>query len=130
MTATDEIQRVAAVLERPRAGYMKRVASAQRAVVTSPGEASRQLAVFADRIADLTLDELRELYEETFRGEQPEIEPLVQRLVGEPTGAREAEAALHALAPLLDRLEQQRNPHACAMRSLCCLLSRRLEGVG
>ena len=130
MAATDEIQLVAAVLERPRAGYMKRVASAQRAVVTSPGEASRQLAVFADRIADLTLDELRELYEETYRGDQAEIEPLVQRLVGKPTGAREAAAALHTLAPLLDRLEQQRNPHGCAIRSLCWLLSRRIEGSG
>lgn len=127
MSGTDEIQRVAAVLERPRAGYMKRLASAQRAAVTSSGEASRQLAVFADRIADLTLDELRELYEETFRGDQAGIEPLVQRLVGEHTGAREAEAALQALAPLRDRLELQRNPHGCAVRSLCCLLSQRLD---
>ena len=127
MIAIDEIQRVAAILERPRAGYMKRVASAQRAAVTSSGEASRQLAVFADRIADLTLAELRELYEETFRADRPKIEPLVRRLVGAHTGAREAEAALRALAPLLDRLEQQRNPHGCAIRSLCCLLSRRVD---
>lgn len=126
MTGTDEIQRVAAILERPRAGYMKRLASA-RAVVTYPGEASRQLAVFADRVADLTLEELRELYDETFRADQPAIEPLVRQLVGEHTGVQEAEAALRALTPLLDRLEQQRNPHGCAVRSLCCLLSRRVD---
>ena len=73
------------------------------------------------------LEELRELYDETFHADQPKIERLVQRLAGGHVGPLEAEAALEALAPVLDRLEQQRNPHGCAVRSLCCLLATRLD---
>lgn len=86
------------------------------------GKASRRLRVFGDRIADLTLEELRELYDETFRADQARIEPLVRRLVRARIGCLEATTALCTLGPLLDRLEYERNPHACVVRSLCDLL--------
>lgn len=127
MAVRDEIQRVAAVLERPRTGYVKRLEQAQRAATARSGEASLQLGVFADRIAELTLEELGELYDETFRAEQPGIEPVVRRLVRQHTGHLEAATALCALAPLLDRLDHERNPHAYVVRSLCCLLLLRVD---
>lgn len=127
MSGRDEIQRLAAVLERPRTGYAKRLEQAQRAAIASSDEASRQLRVFVERIADLTLEELCELYDETFRADQAEIEALVRRLVREHTSHLEAATALGTLAPLLDRLEYERNPHAYVVRSLCCLLLHRLD---
>jgi hypothetical protein len=80
--------------------------------------------MFADRVAELTIDELGELYDETFRADEAAIAPLVQRLVRARTLRLDASAALMALAPLLDRLEAERNPHAHAVRALCCVLRR------
>lgn len=99
------MQRVAAALERPRAGYVAAIEAARRQIGDRSGEAARQLGLFVDRIGDLTRDELRELHDETFAGRTPA-------------------ATLAALAPLLDRLERDRNPFAHLVRALCCLLLR------
>ena len=125
MAAKDDIQRVAAALERPRDGYVKRLEQSQRALAERSGDASRQLGVFVDRIAGLTLEELRELYDETFLADEETIGPLVERLVHERTGGVEASAALTTLTPWLERLESERNPHAYALRALCFLLLSR-----
>jgi hypothetical protein len=68
MTTLDDIQRVAAVLERPGIGYQRRLGRTPRAIAPRSGEAARQLGVFASRIEALSIEELRELYDETFRG--------------------------------------------------------------
>jgi nitrate reductase assembly molybdenum cofactor insertion protein NarJ len=126
MAARDDIQRVAAALEKPPTGYVKRLETVQKAMATRSREASRQLGVFVERVVDLTTEELRELHDETFRDEKPVIRPLITRLAHRRTCRDEAGAALRALAPLLDRLEADRNPFAYVVRSLCCLLLDRV----
>jgi nitrate reductase assembly molybdenum cofactor insertion protein NarJ len=123
MTARDDIQRVAAVLERPRAGYLERVGRARTRLKPGAVEIVRQLGLFSDRIADLTLDELRELHDETF-GRTPlaDAGALLLRLARQRVSASEAHDAVNALAPMLDRLEADRNPFAHVVRALCCVL--------
>ncbi|HET7221126.1 MAG TPA: hypothetical protein VFJ02_23890 [Vicinamibacterales bacterium] len=127
MPVIDDIQRVAAALGRPRAGYLRRLDETRRMLGPRAVEASRQLEVFVDRVGDLTAEELRELYIETFRGEAAAVRRLLVRLARTQTDGDEAGAAVSALAPLLDRLDAERNPFAYVVRSLCCLLLRRLE---
>ena len=126
MPAADDIQRVAAVLQWPRAGYLRRL-DAARQLLAAGGEVSRQLEMFADRVGDLTAEELRELHDETFHNEGSEIHRLLGRLVRARTDGAAASAAVTALEPLLVRLDAERNPLAHVVRSLCCLLLQRLE---
>ena len=136
MAAKDDIQRVAAALERPTIGYVKRLAQIQRTMAARSGEASRQLGGFIARIADLTIDQLRELHDETFRGDEATIGPLVERLVRGRTTCLEASVALTTFAGLLVRFESERNPHAYVVRALCVVLLGRArsadvhEGLG
>lgn len=123
MTARDDVQRVAALLARPRRGYARRVEDARAALSPQACEALRQLGMFVDRVGDLSTDELRELYDETFRRGRPTtVEPLVARLARRPTGGGDAREALRELTPLLERLDADRNPFAHVVRSLCCRL--------
>jgi nitrate reductase assembly molybdenum cofactor insertion protein NarJ len=124
MAARDDVQRVAAALERPRAGYLAAIERARAAMIPRSGEAARQLGVFVDRVGDLGGDELRELYDETF-DDAAAIAAVTQQLAA-PHPAREDDvAALAMLARLLERLERDRNPFACLVRALCCLLLAR-----
>jgi nitrate reductase assembly molybdenum cofactor insertion protein NarJ len=126
MTGLDDIQRVAAVLERPRSGYRRRLEGTPRALATRSGEAARQLAVFAERVEALSIEELRELYDETFRGaDLSGVGALASALVRRPADRAGARAALDALAPTLLRLAADRNPFAYAVRALCCVLLAR-----
>lgn len=127
MPVIDDIQRVAAALERPRAGYLRRLDAARQMMAPPSAEASRQLEVFVDRVGDLTPEELRELHAETFRGEALAVRRLLARLTRTRTDGAEADAAVSALAPLLERLDAERNPFAYVVRSLCCLLLRRVQ---
>jgi hypothetical protein len=127
MPAADDIARVAAALQRPRAGYLRRLDEARRLMTPRSGEASRQLEIFAERVGDLTAEELRELYDETFRGEAPAVRRLLGRLVRTGTDGPGADAAVNALEPLLERLDAERNPLAHVVRSLCFLLLQRLS---
>jgi len=129
MAGTDDIQRVAAALDRSRDGdvrFLDEVQNLLRSV-----EASRQLEVFLERVGDLTAEELRELYAETFHDETSSDRRLLAGLARTPTEAAEAGVAVEALGSLLARLEAERNPFAYVVRSLCCLLpgvkSSRLE---
>ena len=124
MTSRDDVQRVAAALERPRAGYVAAIERARKAMAGRSGEASRQLGVFIDRVGDLTGDELRELYDETFDAGAP-LDTLTSQLTSRPAARADDAAALAVLTPLLDRLERDRNPFACLVRALCCLLLAR-----
>jgi hypothetical protein len=127
MPAADDVQRVAAVLQRPRAGYLRRLDAARQMLGAGAGEVSRQLEMFADRVGDLTAEELRELHDETFHDEGSDIHRLLDRLVRARTDGPAAGAAVTALEPLLVRLDSERNPLAHVVRSLCCLLLQRLE---
>ena len=118
-----DVRRLASALRRPRAGYVGRIDRARKAVAGRSVEAARQLDVFLGRIADLTIDDLRELYDETFfRRGRNEIDPAVHRLAVAPAGPLEARTALEALTPLLERLEADRNPFAYVVKALCCVL--------
>jgi nitrate reductase assembly molybdenum cofactor insertion protein NarJ len=126
MTGRDDLQSVASTLERPSPGYMKRLDRARAVTAGRPIEVARHLGLFADRIGDLTIDELRELHDETFgNGPMARIEPLVHQLACRHCDEVDARVAVNVLAPLLDRLESDRNPFAHAVRALCCLLLSR-----
>jgi len=127
MPDADDVQRVAAMLQRPRAGYLRRLGVARQTLAVEAGEVSRQLEIFADRVGDLTAAELRELHDETFHNEGAEIHRLLGRLVRTRTAGAAAGAAVSALEPLLARLDAERNPLSHVVRSLCCLLLQRLE---
>ena len=127
MPGPDDIQRVAAALGRPGSRYLRRLDEARQMVASRSIEASRQLEVFADRVGDLTADELRELYAETFRGEASAVRRLLVRLARTPTDGVESATAVAALGPLLERLEAERNPFAYVVRSLCCLMLLRVK---
>jgi nitrate reductase assembly molybdenum cofactor insertion protein NarJ len=128
MAVLDDIQRVAAILERPRAGYLQRLGRTPPAIAPRSGEAARQLGVFAERIEALSIDELRELHDETFRSaELGTLAALASTLARRPPDRAEARAAIDALAPMLDRLDADRNPFAYVVRALCCVLLARGE---
>ena len=130
MTARDDVQHVAALLVKPRAGYVRRVDAARAALSPQACEALRQLGMFVDRVGDLSTDELRELYDETFRRGRPTaVEPLAARLARRPTGSDDAREALRELTPLLERLDADRNPFAHVVRSLCCRLLDRTRST-
>ena len=127
MAVADDIQRVAAMLQRPRPGYLRRLNAARQMMAAGAGDVSRQLEIFADRVGDLTADELRELHDETFHNEGSDIRRLLGRLARTRTDGGAAGAAVSALEPLLARLDAERNPLAHVVRSLCFLLLQRLE---
>jgi hypothetical protein len=130
MPAADDIQRVAAMLQRPRGGYLRRLEAARQMLAAGAGEVSRQLEIFADRVGDLNAEELRELHDETFHGEGANVRRLLGRLARTRTDGAAAGAAVSALQPLLVRLDAERNPLAHVVRSLCCLLLQRLQSPG
>jgi len=131
MTARDDIQRVAMALTRPRAGHLDRLERARHAMAAKSGEVARQLGVFVDRVEDLTIDELRELYDETFRDTAlADVQPLAARLARAPATGAEARTAVNALALALDRLEANRNPFSHVVRALCCALLAHASGAG
>lgn len=128
MPAREDVQRLAAALERPRGGYVKRVQAARNAFAPHACEAARQLGAFVDRIGDLSTEELRELYDETFRRDtSTPIEALVARLARHRTDAAMAREALRELTPLLERLDTDRNPFAYVVRALCVGLLARVD---
>ena len=127
MRVADDIQRVAAMLQRPRPTYLRRLDEALQMLAGRSIEVSRELEIFADRVGDLTVEELRELYDETFRNEDSAIHRTLDRLVRTRTDDAAARAAQSALQPFLARLDVERNPLAHVVRSLCWLLEQRLQ---
>jgi nitrate reductase assembly molybdenum cofactor insertion protein NarJ len=126
MAPADDVQRLAAALQRPRAGYVTRLEALRADLAATAGEASRQLGLFLDRVGDLTLEELAELHRETFpRGAPGGIVPVATALARAPASGGEARGALLQLSPHLDRLTDDRNPFAYVVRALCCLLLSR-----
>ena len=126
MTAPDDIQRIAATLERPRPGYARVLERARIPSTPQPGEARRRIDLFADRVRDLTLPELIELYDETFRrGRLAGVEPMASYLARRPVDPAGAREALNVLTPALERLEADRNPFSYIVKDLCCVLLTR-----
>jgi nitrate reductase assembly molybdenum cofactor insertion protein NarJ len=126
MAARDDVQRVAALLRRPGAGYVKRVRAHAAALALGSGEAARQLGLFADRVGDLATPELQELHDETFgRGRAHGAAREAIRLARHRTGPGDVRASLDLFAPLLERLDTERNPFALVLRALCCVLLAR-----
>ena len=123
MAARSDVQRVAEVLVRPRAGYIARLDRARAAIGGRSAEAARLLGMFVNRVGDLSTDELGELYDETFPNrESTAIWRVARRLTHLPPGAADVRDALSTLTQLLPRLEVDRNPFVYALKALCCLL--------
>ena len=123
MAVRDGVRGIARTLQRPEAGYPLLVARARTAAAVTSGEAARQLDVFTGRITGLTLEELRELHDETFAAPPvAAIGELVAGLVRDGASLPEARGAADALAPALARLELDRNPFTYVVKALCCLL--------
>ena len=128
MAARDDVQRVAAALKRPRPGYLRGLHADAAVVSAHSGEAARQLGVFADRVGELGTAELQELHDETFgRGPAASAAPLADRLARHRARPADARAALDIFTRLLDRLDADRNPFACVVRALCCVLLVRAD---
>jgi nitrate reductase assembly molybdenum cofactor insertion protein NarJ len=122
MPARDDVQRIAAVLARPHAGYLTRVKAHATAIAPRSGEAARQLGLFADRVGELSTAELQELYDETFARGGVDAAPLALRMARHRTSPEEARVALDTCARLLDHLQADRNPFEFVVRALCCVL--------
>jgi hypothetical protein len=123
MATLDAARLIAAVLLRPTDGYLPAVDAARRAAATRSVEAARQLEVFTDRVGDLTLDELRELYDETFASPSTAaVVGLARHLSSEAPAADTLRVGIGLMAGAIERLDTDRNPFAYAARALFCLL--------
>jgi hypothetical protein len=130
MALPDVTRLVAAVLLRPAEGYLTAVDAARRAAGVRSVEAARQLEVFTGRVGDLTLDELRELYDETFAATATVgIVGLARQLAsGAPRGDA-LRAGIGVVAGAIERLDADRNPFAYAARALFCVILALLNPV-
>jgi nitrate reductase assembly molybdenum cofactor insertion protein NarJ len=122
MSDASSLRAVATVLERPAGDYGVRLAQAGRAAGRRSIEAARQLDVFASRVADLSVEELQELYDETFAAGRASAVADVAHAMTHAGRAPGRCEAIDVLAPALVRLDADRNPFAYVVKALCCLL--------
>jgi hypothetical protein len=118
MSTSIDVERLAAVLKRPDARYMARMDTAYQAIQEQSIEAARHLAIFISRVRDLELDELQELYAETFEHGADVNTRLAHVFASHDDPA----AMLDTLVAALPGLDADRNPFAYAVRSLCCVM--------
>ena len=122
MTLRPLAAQLALLLARPGPGYRRQLAAAARAFESVGGEGARQFGEFVRRVSDLSLDELTELYDETFPHGCPLDVAALTRPATTPSLPSEAREALDVAILMLERLERARNPFAWLVRALCCLL--------
>ena len=122
MKVTPLAAQLALLLARPGPGYRRQLAAAARALESVGGEVARQFGEFVRRVSDLSLDELTELYDETFPHGCPLDVAALTRPATTPSLPSEAREALDVAILMLERLERARNPFAWLVRALCCLL--------
>jgi nitrate reductase assembly molybdenum cofactor insertion protein NarJ len=108
---------VADLLRPPTGDYLAQLEAAAR---VSPGEASRHFGLFADRVRDLTTEELQEVYRESFA--PAETAALAAAAEGLALPAPATEHVLRRLQDLLPPLEARRNPFALLFKATCCYL--------
>jgi nitrate reductase assembly molybdenum cofactor insertion protein NarJ len=113
---------LALLLVRPGSGYRRQLAAAGRAFESVGGEGARQFGEFVRRVSDLSLDEFKELYDETFPHGCPLDVAALTQPATTPSLPSEAREALDIAILMLERLEHARNPFAWLVRALCCLL--------
>ena len=113
--------RVAAALAKPGDGYVAGLDDACETIREESLEAARHLAMFLNRVRDLRLDELQELHAETFERGRCAADPVAE-LACVLTSSADAGTVLDAIVSALPRLDSDRNPFACAVRALACLL--------
>jgi nitrate reductase assembly molybdenum cofactor insertion protein NarJ len=126
----EDVRRVATALQRPDGDYLDAIERVRSAIAARSGEGARQLGVFVDRVRDLSLEELDELHDETFRGALVEGPTVAARLAADPLPDTDARSSLQALTPMLERLDADRNPFAYVVRALCFLLLMRVAAGG
>jgi hypothetical protein len=114
-----------------------------------PAEAGRFLTQFADRIGDLSVDERRELYEETLAVVEPRgqgsangslvpvsmlgaLDEALRRVAEVPHAAADPlllEHVLPAIERVLPSLEAARNPFALLLKAICFVVLDRLRAA-
>jgi nitrate reductase assembly molybdenum cofactor insertion protein NarJ len=125
MAATDDLARLAAAMVRPGEGYLDRIDQLREALAGRHGEASRQLGAFAARLAGLSVDELQELFDETFDGRPARaLIALSRQLIQAPDRVRVLDVLL-TIDYLLPALEADRNPFVYLFKAICCVLLAR-----
>jgi len=123
MAATEDLERLAAVMVRPDEGYLGRIEQMRDALVSRQGEASRQLGVFASRLAGLSVEELQELFDETFdHRAATTLIALAGQLSQTQADRVPVLDVLVTIERLLPALEADRNPFAYLFKAICCLL--------
>jgi nitrate reductase assembly molybdenum cofactor insertion protein NarJ len=124
MDVAFDLRLAAPLVKQPTPAYHAQLERA-RLAAGSHVDASRDFGRFAERLKDLAVDELEELYRETFapadRGALADAAALFES--AGPTGA--ATAALPVFERLLPSLAADRNPFTLLFKALCCLLIAR-----
>lgn len=108
---------VADLLRPPGPEYLAHLEAVTR---VSSGEASRHFGLFADRVRDLTTEELQEVYRESFA--PADAAALEAAAEGLALAAPATEHVLRRLQELLPTLEARRNPFALLFKATCCYL--------
>jgi nitrate reductase assembly molybdenum cofactor insertion protein NarJ len=122
MAATDALQQIAAVMVRPDDGYLDRVDALRDALANRQGEAARQLGVFATRLAGLSVEELQEVFDETFDRDRASGLAHLAAQFAEGRGEAAALDSLVFIEHLLPALEADRNPFVYLCKAVCCLV--------
>jgi nitrate reductase assembly molybdenum cofactor insertion protein NarJ len=123
MAATDHLERLAAVLVRPDEGYLGRIEALRETLTGQDGEAARQLGVFTARLTGLSVEELQELFDETFDACEVSALTAVARQLTESAPDRVPVLdVLITIEHLHSALEADRNPFVYLFKGLCCLV--------
>jgi nitrate reductase assembly molybdenum cofactor insertion protein NarJ len=125
MAATDDLERLAAAMVRPGEGYLDRIEQLREALAGRHGEASRQLGAFTARLAGLSIDELQELFDETFDDRAARALIALSRQLTQAPDRVPVLGLLLTIEHLLPALEADRNPFVYLFKAICCVVLAR-----
>lgn len=122
MAAKHDFEQLATVMIRPDDGYLDRVEALRESLVSRHGEAARQLGAFSARLAGMSIDELQELFDETFDARAAGAVHALGNLLAHVGDAVSVLDVLPTLERLLPALEADRNPFVYLFKAVCCLI--------
>jgi nitrate reductase assembly molybdenum cofactor insertion protein NarJ len=122
MAAMHDFEQLATVMVRPDDGYLDRVEALRESLATRHGEAARQLGAFTARLAGLSVDELQELFDETFDARAAAAVSALGHYLAHAGGTVTVLDVLPMVERLLPALEADRNPFVYLFKAVCCLV--------